>query len=315
MPQNRPSGPRYYQSSYALTLQGFYHVAKLHSFTRAAEALGIDESTISLRVAALERDMNVKLFERRGRRGVLLTEEGRYLLDIAGPIVTGLEGIKEKFDDYLHKEVSGRVVIACNGIVSKIFLPLIIQTCHRDYPNIVIDAVRKSTAEIPESLERNEVNFAFATIMHVPETISYIEYARSELCIITQCEHPLQTLSSVTLEDIVEFPFILANESVFEVVRQTASLNGLEVQVTQRVATLDAVMRCVELGFGIAVIPLILTRDRSFSTDLSVIRAAHVFGSRSYGILYSRSQGLSRAAKAVIKVIWNCRLLFGREFL
>ena len=63
-------------------LKTFVVVARLQSFHRASDELHTAQSTVSARIAALENDLGVRLFERLGRRSVL-TEPGRRLLDYA----------------------------------------------------------------------------------------------------------------------------------------------------------------------------------------------------------------------------------------
>lgn len=67
-------------------LRIFATVARLGSFSRAAEALRISQPSVSIQVADLERSLGVDLFERQGR-GVRLTEAGRVLEDYARRIL------------------------------------------------------------------------------------------------------------------------------------------------------------------------------------------------------------------------------------
>ena len=67
-------------------LEYFTCIARLSSFRRAAAELGMNESTLSIQVKNLERELGVSLFERKSR-GITLTESGRMLLERAERIL------------------------------------------------------------------------------------------------------------------------------------------------------------------------------------------------------------------------------------
>jgi DNA-binding transcriptional LysR family regulator len=67
------------------------------NFTSAARELGLSASTVWQPVRALERELKAKLLSRRGR-SVVLTEEGRLLLELVQPHVTGLDSLRRFFE-------------------------------------------------------------------------------------------------------------------------------------------------------------------------------------------------------------------------
>ena len=67
-------------------LRTFLLLVKLKNFTRVAERLFIAQSTVTNRIAELEREMNVKLL-RRDTRNVALTEDGKTFYEYARRIV------------------------------------------------------------------------------------------------------------------------------------------------------------------------------------------------------------------------------------
>ncbi|NIP85013.1 MAG: LysR family transcriptional regulator, partial [Planctomycetales bacterium] len=71
-------------------LQTFAEAAERESFTRAAGALELTQAAVSQQVAALERQLGVRLFQRQGR-GVQLTDQGRELYDYARQILQLVE--------------------------------------------------------------------------------------------------------------------------------------------------------------------------------------------------------------------------------
>src|SRR5438128_12492985 len=77
-------------------LRAFSATAAHKSFSAAARALGLAQPTVWEQVRALERDFGATLLLRRGRE-LVLTDEGRILLDLAGPIVAGVDSLQGLF--------------------------------------------------------------------------------------------------------------------------------------------------------------------------------------------------------------------------
>ena len=79
-------------------LTTFIHVAELGSFTKAAEALGFSQSTVSFQIKQLETELNSQLFERINHT-VVLTEKGREVLSFAHQINKMTQELKDNIQD------------------------------------------------------------------------------------------------------------------------------------------------------------------------------------------------------------------------
>src|SRR3954468_17989605 len=87
-----------YKETRLQQLRSFTHTARFGSFAAAAGALGVAQPTVWEQVHALEREFGVALVEPYGR-GCRLTEDGRLLLRLADPLVTGLDSLKRHFHE------------------------------------------------------------------------------------------------------------------------------------------------------------------------------------------------------------------------
>ncbi len=107
-----PSPSRfYYKGNRVKQLRAFCNTVKHETLSKAAEALYLSQPTISLQIAALERDLNTVLFERRGRR-MALTPEGTALYELATPLIDGLETLDNRFARRMGDMESGELNIA-----------------------------------------------------------------------------------------------------------------------------------------------------------------------------------------------------------
>ena len=108
-------------------LRAFDAVARHESFVRAAEELGIHQPSVSRYVAELEREVGVRLFE-RNRRAVILTPAGEVL---HRAVAVGLERIASGALSALNLWEDERIVIACGGATSELFLRPRLDALHR----------------------------------------------------------------------------------------------------------------------------------------------------------------------------------------
>lgn len=119
--------------------RAFLVSAEAGSFTAAARALRLTQSTVSRQVAALEKHLGVLLFERAGRTPGL-TESGRALLDhfremgaAALQVSLGASGRSQA--------VSGKVSITATDTVSAFLLPAALRRIAQELPGVEIELV------------------------------------------------------------------------------------------------------------------------------------------------------------------------------
>lgn len=86
----------YYKNNSLKQLRAFCQVVRSGSITRAAEQLFLSQPSITLQIQALERELEVTLFERRGPH-LKLTPSGESLYALAGPLVDGIDGLPQNF--------------------------------------------------------------------------------------------------------------------------------------------------------------------------------------------------------------------------
>ncbi|HEX6834109.1 MAG TPA: LysR family transcriptional regulator, partial [Rudaea sp.] len=86
----------YYKGNRPKQLRAFSYVVKFGTVARAADALFLSASSVSLQLSALEKELGVRLLERTRPR-LALTREGQMLYDLVRPLVEGIENIDQQF--------------------------------------------------------------------------------------------------------------------------------------------------------------------------------------------------------------------------
>ena len=121
-------------------LEVFVQVAKLKSFSRAAEALYLTQPTVSAHLAALEDDLGVKVVM-RSTRSVALTPAGQVLYNYAAQIL-GLCERAEREVRSAASEVRGALPIAASTVPSQYLLPRVLARFRARWPRVFFTACR-----------------------------------------------------------------------------------------------------------------------------------------------------------------------------
>jgi len=101
---------------------GFYHAARLRSFTKAGEATFRTQSALSQQIKALESELGCLLFERIGKRRLQLTPAGEKFFRFAELVLTAYDGLKDELGELMGL-AKGQLTIAAPSLPSTTFSP------------------------------------------------------------------------------------------------------------------------------------------------------------------------------------------------
>lgn len=230
-------------------LRTFLAVARHGSFSAGARAIGISQPTATTQIQGLERDHNVELFHRRGRR-LELSEAGRLLLPIAQQLgVLELEAFNLLRDS--GKLNRGQLKI---GAVGPFHVIEMVDTYRAEYPQIDIAISIGNSASILSALENYSADVGVLAGLHQDPAFCAQLYAQHPVILFAHVDHPLARHAEVPLQALQGQPFLR---------RETGSTTRLalekalaEHQVSPRIvmeigsreALREAVIRGIGLG-------------------------------------------------------------------
>ena len=136
-------------------LTTFIHVAELGSFTKAAEALGFSQSTVSFQIKQLETELNSQLFERINHT-VVLTEKGREVLSFAHQINKMTQELKDNIQD--EKTMKGYIRLGMADSLCQSMLIEGFDQFRKHYPGLMLKIIPAGTEEMLRLLNHNEVD-------------------------------------------------------------------------------------------------------------------------------------------------------------
>src|SRR5262245_33655419 len=155
-------------------LRSFCLAATEGNFTSAAKALGLSPSTVWQQVRALERQLQARLLRRRGRV-VELTEEGRSLLELVQPHVSGLDSLRRLFESR-RADLPQELVVASGAYLLAHHLPGAIQQFLAEQPSVPVRLRIAAWSALHRLMERGEADLAvLACDPDVPRS-PYLEY-------------------------------------------------------------------------------------------------------------------------------------------
>lgn len=291
----------YYKQNRLKQLRAFCRAARTRSISTAAESLFLSQPSVSLQIQALEREMGITLFERRGPN-ISLTPEGEVLYALADPLVEGIDKLPESFAAQWGKLEKGDLNIAAGESTILYILPEPLRKFALDYPGIRLKLHNVTGRDGMAMLRADEVDLAVGSMLEVPEGIDYTPVVTYSPTLITCVDHPLAKKKRVTLKDISPHGLILPPRhlSTWRIVDLVFSQNDLSYRVSLEAGGWEVIKKYVELGLGISIVTdVCLTGEE----NIACIPLERYFPKRSYGIVTRAGRFLSPQAKRFISMM------------
>ena len=181
-------------------------IAKLGSFVRAAEELGIAQSTLSKGVARLEDELAVKLFDRSGT-GALPTPVGQYVAARAGHIIAEASRLQREIELVNGGEI-GQVRIGLGTGLAPVFLPRFALALNKRYPQLRLYMIIKQRHELIEEVKGGRLDMLILAAEEDLATheLQCVEVMRQTIIAVAASHHPLAGRKGLTAEVFASFP-------------------------------------------------------------------------------------------------------------
>lgn len=295
------SAPAYYKQNRLKQLRAFCFAARTGSISQAAEELFLSQPSVTLQIQALEREMEITLFERRGPN-IKLTPEGEILYQLADPLVEGIDKLQESFSAHYGKLESGELNIAAGESTILYILPEAIKRFAEAYPGIRIKLHNVTGRDGMAMLRADEADFAVGSMLEVPDDIIYRPNISYDTVLITPMEHPLAKKQSIRLEEISPYGLILPPRhlSTWGTVKTVFSQHNVSFKVSLEAGGWEVIKKYVELGLGISIVSDVCITPED---KVARIPLGHYFPGRSYGIVVRQGKFLSPQARRFVEMM------------
>ncbi len=233
------------------------------SFKKAAESLYVTQPAISLQVQNLEKQLEIAIFDRGGRKAQL-TEGGKLLLDYCEKILSLCDETCGAIED-LHNLKGGTLIIGASQTTGTYLMPRMIGMFRQKFPDVSVQLQVHSTRRTGWSVANGQVDLAIIGGQLPSELENLLEitpYANDELALILSQKHPLARLKGLTKEDLYRLDFVTldSQSTTRKVVDKLLKNSGLEVQrlrIEMELNSLEAIKNAVQSGLGAAFLPVV----------------------------------------------------------
>ncbi len=238
-------------------LQVFHTVARLLSFTKAAEALHMTQPAVTFQVRQLEEYFNTRLFDRTHNR-ISLTEAGERVFEYADKIFALYAEMENSVRD-LTGEVSGVLLLGASTTIAEYLLPSLLGNFKARYPDVRIRLSVSNSDAIVSMVENNTIDLGVVESPVANKNL-VVEHCRDDqLVLVVPPRHELAQEKAVAIERIAEYPYICREEGsgTREVMLNEMNRNGINPSVLNIVMELgspEAVKGAVEAGMGISIV-------------------------------------------------------------
>jgi len=235
-------------------------IAAEGSFKRAADSLYVSQPAVSLQVQHLERQLDVPLFDRGGRRAQL-TEAGQLLLSYGDRILSLCQETCRAIDD-LQNLNGGTLIIGASQTTGTYLMPQMIGLFRKKYPDVSVQLHVHSTRRTAWSVANGQIDLAIIggeIPADLQDSLEITPYAEDELALILPTSHPLAQVGSLPIEELFKLQFITLDSQstirkAIDRVLLDSGVDPRQLAIAMELNSIEAIKNAVQAGLGAAFI-------------------------------------------------------------
>ncbi len=282
-------------------LQVFSKVVELQSFTKAAEACGFSQPTVSEHIRILEESFGGKLLERHGRK-VSPTAEGKILYQYARRLIQLEEDTFQAIEKF-RGDMSGTLVIGASNIPGSYLLPRLIGSFKAKHPAIKLVMKISDSHDICKKLIENFVELAILGA-DFPEDgrLELTEVFSDRMLLVVHPEHRLAKRTSVKLMEIMGEPFIFREKgsgtrNVLTQIIEKSGFDPLALDVVAEFGNMESIRQGVKANVGVSILSTLAVEEDIRQGSLVGIPVEDVLFCRPFFLTRRRHHILSPIAE------------------
>lgn len=279
-------------------LETFVQVAKLKSFSKAAEILFITQPTVTNHIQNLEKELGLLLIHRYGK-SMSLTDAGHLLYKYAIDILNSCE--MAKFDLASQKsKIKGHLHIYSSSVPRKYLLPIVIRNFLDIYSDVSFTISDKDSKMVVQSILDGETDFGILGAKYPANNLEYIDLMEDNLLLITpnSSKYPGENFSTISSTILFENNLLFREEgsgtrSLIETTFKNANLSMDKLKISAYIEDTETVKELVTLGAGISFLS-----EKAIASDLKLgkYKAFYIDNldfSRQFYFAYHKNRQLS----------------------
>ncbi|MGA8179903.1 MAG: LysR family transcriptional regulator [Desulfobacterales bacterium] len=285
---------------------GFYHTAKLGSFTKAAEATLRTQSAISQQVKNLEEEFGCRLFERIGKRNLRLTSAGKRFLGFSESVLENFDSLIEEFND-LGNSKKGCLRIAAPFTTLFHLVPSALKKYTEQFPDVELTILDRSQQDILNLVKNGEIDFGLVLESNVFKDFLAFRWKKVQTVLMTPIDHPLTKMKRATLKQIGKYPMILppANLRYRSDLEERFQKLGVDCRIIMESSNVELSALYVEMGLGISFATVVADLPQLAQRKLRFLSMDHLFKPDYIAVVMRKGKTLLSFKRAFITVLFG----------
>ncbi|MBI5576141.1 MAG: LysR family transcriptional regulator [Deltaproteobacteria bacterium] len=280
-------------------LEVFLAVVDCGSFSKAARAVHVTQSTVSQHIASLEELLGSKLLDRTPR-GILPTESGKILLRHARKIVAETREIPRAMKRLAGLE-DAVLTIGASNIPGNYVIPEAIPSFLARYPRVSITVIQGDSRETVERIKQERVEIGIVGTRYADKDLLFTPLGREVLMLAAGGEYGSARGKPITMDELAKLPYVAREpgSGTQKTVQDALIRAGAEpLNVRICLGSNEAVKRAVVNGIGVSFISETAIRGEIESGELFALSVKGLDLSRSFHIVSRLRRELSPQAAA-----------------
>lgn len=267
-------------------LRYFDALARLGHFGRAADHCAVTQPALSMQIQDLERELGLKLVERR-RGGIRLTGQGREIARRAAQILAGVRDLKDHAQ-HLAEGLSGTLQLGVIPSVAPYLLPRFLPKLRETYPSLDVRIRETQTAQLTRELLEGELDLLIVALPVEQPDIETIRLFEDRFLLALPASRRIDSRVRATPDILKGDRLLLLEEG--HCLRDQAltfcDLRQVETIDTFGASSLTTLVQMVANGLGLTLLPEICLDVEAERAALNIMRFAEPEPSRTLGLAW-----------------------------
>lgn len=277
-------------------LESFVAIARLKSFSKAAEELYLTQPTISNHIHILEKELGTILFNRTNKN-ITLTNAGEILYEHAISILNKKEHAYFSLNEYKGK-IEGILEISSSSIPEQYYLTDMICKFSKKYPDVNYLLLKYDSKQVTDKILMGEIDFGLVGAKDTSSQIDYIDILDDEIVLIAPNNSNFSSIESITIENFMPYPIILREDGsgTRKVVLNHLEDRGVkftDLNIIAEVEDNETIKKLVANGLGISFISSRAIKNELKLGLLKEIRIEGMEINRNFYFAYHKKRVLS----------------------
>ncbi|WZL74688.1 selenium metabolism-associated LysR family transcriptional regulator [Clostridiaceae bacterium 35-E11] len=281
-------------------LETFVMIARLKSFSKAADYLFLTQPTISNHIQNLENELNTILINRSNKK-VTLTKAGEMLFAHALEILNKRDQALFSLEAFNGK-IAGTLEIACSSIPEQYILPPLLHSFNKIHPDVQYHLLHYDSQQVVDAILCGEIDFGIVGAKDDTKQLRYINIMQDKLVIIAPYSDPYQSMDKISIDLLLKEKMIFretgsGTRKIFEKALHSHNISLEHLNILAYIESTETIKQCVKKGMGISIISQLAIEEELQYKTIKKIELENMDLCRNFYFVYHKHRTLSPLAE------------------